>query len=189
MKKALGCFTVLALVGVAVFGVTWYSMRREFNRAVEADTVGAYYEFVTKNKTNARCVEAAERASALVERGLQLPRWPAFLAALGENESGRPVPILMKYLDYPVADVRAGAAAGLLGLARGAAGETEKQLGDLNRVVKAAGEDSDPRVRLDLRCALWHLKKTERLEGVRESSPFVLEGFEAYKKVHEQQQK
>ena len=110
-----------------------------------------------------------------------MAEWPDFLAALGKNKSGPAAAFLAKYLQYPIAEIRASAATGLANLAREVPAEVQAGLRDLNVVVASARDDNDPRVRRDARCTLFHLGKANLLDNIKELSPFVTEGYEACK--------
>jgi hypothetical protein len=181
MKKFLVFLIIAGCIAGGLYYVAKIKVDNELKDAEKAATIDAYYKFVSAHKTASQCTEAAQQASLLIEKGDDMAQWPEFLATLGENKSGRPVVLLVKYLQYPIAEIRAGAAAGLLKLAADVPAEVQSELGDLNIVAVSAREDSDPRVRRDARCILWHLGKTDLLGDIKEFSPFVLEGFEAYK--------
>ena len=143
-------------------------------------TVQECHRYILNPKSKYRA-EAAEMASALVEKGEGLAAWPEFLATLGKTKSAAVLPILLRYLSFPVAEIRLAAASGLADLARATPPVWKDQTG-LNGIVSAASDDGDPRVRLESRRVLLFKGKDSVVSGLIESSPFVLEGYAAYKR-------
>ena len=184
MKKFLVFLAIISLGAALIWGIPWAMQKIAFNKATEANTVQAYYQFVTQNKQAPQCAEAAERAAVFIDKGERLGEWPDFLAALGDTRSARPLPVLVKYLRYPITEIRRAAAASLLKLAEDYPSEIVQTLGDPNQIAQMIEQDSDPRVRLDVRCLLWRVGSADLAEKIPEPSPFAQDGFAAYRSRH-----
>ena len=58
MKKFLVFLALIGLGAALYWGIPWAMQKIAFNKATEANTVEAYYQFVTQNKQAPQCAEA-----------------------------------------------------------------------------------------------------------------------------------